>query len=47
MEPSVFSRRLASLAGIASFVVQVAGTSMAAEPRATLPAPPPPAAGLV
>src|SRR5262245_10877073 len=40
MEPSVFSRRVASLVVIASFVLQVAGASMAAEPRPTLPAAP-------
>jgi hypothetical protein len=38
MEPSVFSRRVASLAGIASLVLQLSGASMAAEPRAVLPA---------
>src|SRR5262245_14157004 len=38
MKASVFSRRVASLAGIASFLLQVAGASTAAEPRATLPA---------
>jgi hypothetical protein len=37
MEPSVFSGRVASLAGIASLVLQLSGASMAAEPREALP----------
>jgi hypothetical protein len=40
MNPSVFSRRVASLAVITSLVLELAGVSMAAEPRATLPAAP-------
>src|SRR6516165_11218365 len=40
MEPSMFSRRVASLAGITSLVLQLSGASMAAEPRAALPSAP-------
>ena len=40
MAPSLFSRRVASLAVIASLVLQLSGASMAAEPRAALPSAP-------
>ncbi len=40
MEPSVFSGRVASLAVIASLVLQVSGTSLAAESRVALPSTP-------
>src|SRR5262245_3275345 len=40
MEASVFSRRVASLAGIASLVLHLTGASMAAESRAALPSAP-------
>lgn len=40
MEPSVFSGRVASLAAIASLLLQLSGTSMAAESRVALPSTP-------
>jgi len=40
MEPSVFSRRVASLAGIASLVLQLSSASMAAESRVARPSTP-------
>src|SRR5262245_56036041 len=40
MEPSVFSRCVASLAVIASLVLELSGASMAAESRAALPSTP-------